>query len=264
MLDEQEGSTSPGIPYFSSLSWRIYHLKIALLSSSSLSAMAKSQALQSNMDVDYVISYHFGKTGWCCRGGYVGFAMETDHTADKTKAIAQLEKLCQAVANVGLQTEVRRGDSHTVLLFVRVASDQHLFGEVYRSRYVAPLRYPRRYITYSRAESATGSMAFARLLLPRSRASRSKRSPCTRPSGYASYISSSQTRRLKAEPPSPQERASGRTSRQSSPCMTMPTTRTGSRSGPRSISCRLRIWMISATVWARRHVTQITLMLVPR
>jgi len=114
-LDEQEGSTSPGIPYFSSLSWRIYHLKIALLSSSSLSAMAKSQALQSNMDVDYVISYHFGKT-------------------DKTKAIAQLEKLCQAVANVGLQTEVRRGDSHTVLLFVRVASDQHLFGEVYRSR----------------------------------------------------------------------------------------------------------------------------------
>ncbi|KAF2852794.1 DUF590-domain-containing protein [Plenodomus tracheiphilus IPT5] len=77
--------------------------------------MAKSQALQSNLDVDYVISYRFAKS-------------------DKAKAIAQFEKLCQAISNVGLQTEVRNGDSHSVLLFVRVASDQHLFGEVYRSR----------------------------------------------------------------------------------------------------------------------------------
>ncbi|KAI8936796.1 hypothetical protein NX059_006039 [Plenodomus lindquistii] len=116
MLDQKEGSpASPGIPYFTSLTWRIYYLKIALLSSSSTSAMAKSQALQSNLDVDYVISYRFAKT-------------------DKAKAAAQFEKLCQAISNVGLQTEVRNGDSHSVLLFVRVASDQHLFGEVYRSR----------------------------------------------------------------------------------------------------------------------------------
>jgi hypothetical protein len=54
---------------------------------------------------------------------------------DKAKAIAQLEKLCEALANVGLQTEVRNGESHSVLIFVRVASDEHLFGEVYRSRY---------------------------------------------------------------------------------------------------------------------------------
>ncbi|KAH5095576.1 hypothetical protein HBI38_030650 [Parastagonospora nodorum] len=77
--------------------------------------MTKSQALQSNLDVDYVISYRFAKT-------------------DKAKAIAQFEKLCEALANVGLQTEVRNGDSHSVLLFVRVASDEHLHGEVYRSR----------------------------------------------------------------------------------------------------------------------------------
>ncbi|KAJ4376447.1 hypothetical protein N0V83_001731 [Neocucurbitaria cava] len=77
--------------------------------------MAKSQALQSNLDVDYVISYRFAKT-------------------DKAKAVAQFEKLCEALANVGLQTEVRNGDSHSVLLFVRVASDEHLFGEIYRSR----------------------------------------------------------------------------------------------------------------------------------
>ena len=53
---------------------------------------------------------------------------------DKAKATAKFEKLCEALANVGLQTEVRNGDSHSVLLFVRVASDEHLFGEVYRSR----------------------------------------------------------------------------------------------------------------------------------
>jgi anoctamin-10 len=52
----------------------------------------------------------------------------------KAKAIAQFEKLCEALAKVGLQTEVRNGDAHSVLLFVRVASDEHLFGEVYRSR----------------------------------------------------------------------------------------------------------------------------------
>jgi anoctamin-10 len=53
---------------------------------------------------------------------------------DKAKAVAQFEKLCEALANVGLQTEVRNGESHSILLFVRVASDEHLFGEVYRSR----------------------------------------------------------------------------------------------------------------------------------
>jgi hypothetical protein len=56
--------------------------------------------------------------------------------ADKPKAIAQFEKLCEALSSVGLQTEVRNGDSHSVLLFTRVASDEHLHGEVYRSRSV--------------------------------------------------------------------------------------------------------------------------------
>ncbi|KAF1978416.1 DUF590-domain-containing protein [Bimuria novae-zelandiae CBS 107.79] len=77
--------------------------------------MAKSQALQTNMDVDFVIVYRFEKT-------------------DKTKSIAQFEKLVEAISSVGLQTEVRNGDSHSILLFVRVASDEHLYGEVYRSR----------------------------------------------------------------------------------------------------------------------------------
>jgi|TARA_R110002003_G_scaffold55_2_gene4940 hypothetical protein len=122
MTDQQKApslrtrSSSVRIPGFTRLSSQIYNLKYALLDNSTDSlAMTKSPALQSNLDVDYVISYRFAKT-------------------DKAKAIAQFEKLCEALANVGLQTEVRNGDSHSVLLFVRVASDKHLYGEVYRSR----------------------------------------------------------------------------------------------------------------------------------
>jgi anoctamin-10 len=37
---------------------------------------------------------------------------------------------------VGLATEVRNGGKHSLLVFVKVASEEHLFGEVYRSRYV--------------------------------------------------------------------------------------------------------------------------------
>lgn len=75
----------------------------------------KSQVLQTNMDVDYVISYRFA-------------------TADKAVAVAKFEQLVQALASVGLATEVRNGDKHSVLVFVKVASEEHLFGEVYRSR----------------------------------------------------------------------------------------------------------------------------------
>jgi anoctamin-10 len=63
MSPAAEGSPR-GIPYFTSLSWNIYLLKFALLDSSSpSSAMTKSQAMQSNLDVDYVVSYRFAKTG---------------------------------------------------------------------------------------------------------------------------------------------------------------------------------------------------------
>jgi hypothetical protein len=51
------------IPYFTDIAWKIYDLKFLLLDSSEPSAMSKSKALQSNLDVDYVISYRFAKTG---------------------------------------------------------------------------------------------------------------------------------------------------------------------------------------------------------
>ena len=132
MPSSAEGLTPHKIPYFTDLSWKIYKLKFALIDSSLPSAMTKSQALQSNLDVDYVISYRFAKTG----AQHVNALKQliADRVTDKAKAAAQFEKLCYALANVGLQTEARNGDNHSVLLFARVASDEHLFGEVYRSR----------------------------------------------------------------------------------------------------------------------------------
>lgn len=56
-----------GIPYFSNLSRSVYTLKIALLTSGVSSDMARSTALQSNLDVDYVISYRFANTGMLVR-----------------------------------------------------------------------------------------------------------------------------------------------------------------------------------------------------
>lgn len=132
MASASEGLTPYKIPYFTDLSWKIYDLKFVLLDSRETSAMTKSKALQSNLDVDYVISYRFAKTG--TRHENTKRQPGADHSTDKAKAAAQFEKLCQALANVGLQTEARNGDNHSLLLFVRVASDEHLFGEVYRSR----------------------------------------------------------------------------------------------------------------------------------
>lgn len=63
MPSTPEGLTPHKIPYFTDIAWKIYDLKFVLLDSSEASAMTKSQSLQSNLDVDYVISYRFAKTG---------------------------------------------------------------------------------------------------------------------------------------------------------------------------------------------------------
>ncbi|KAF2097207.1 DUF590-domain-containing protein [Rhizodiscina lignyota] len=75
----------------------------------------KSPGLQTNMDVEYVIVYRFAKV-------------------EKQKATEEFSSLVEALGNVGLATEVRNGESHSLLIFVKVASEEHLFGEVYRSR----------------------------------------------------------------------------------------------------------------------------------
>jgi hypothetical protein len=77
-MSVQKEGTVTGIPSFTALSDSIYHLKIALLTKRSLPAMAKSKALQSNLDVDYVISYRFAKTGMlvCVVVGWIGGLMD--------------------------------------------------------------------------------------------------------------------------------------------------------------------------------------------
>ncbi|KAK5128538.1 hypothetical protein LTR85_003209 [Meristemomyces frigidus] len=80
--------------------------------------MAKSHALTSNMGVDYVLVYRFATTA----------------SKDKAKATARFEELVQRLASVGLATEVRNGENHSLLVFARVASEEHMYGEIYRSR----------------------------------------------------------------------------------------------------------------------------------
>jgi len=58
----------------------------------------------------------------------------TDKRTDQSKAEARFAELIEALAEVGLATEVRRGDNCAILIFVRVASDRRLDAEVYRSR----------------------------------------------------------------------------------------------------------------------------------
>jgi hypothetical protein len=79
--------------------------------------MADKKALQGNMDVDYVISYHF---------------------ADVAKAQAQteLEMLVKAIVRTGLQVEVRNGDKCSLLLFIKAADPQRFNNVVYKSRYI--------------------------------------------------------------------------------------------------------------------------------
>jgi anoctamin-10 len=78
-------------------------------------AAPKAPALKTNMEVDYVISFRFANT-------------------DKATATTQFEKLIKALSSVGLATEVRLGENHSLLVFCKVASQKYLFGEVYRSR----------------------------------------------------------------------------------------------------------------------------------
>ena len=46
----------------------------------------------------------------------------------------RFHKLVERLGSVGLATEARLGEDHSLLVFVRVVSEEHMFGEVYRSR----------------------------------------------------------------------------------------------------------------------------------
>ncbi|KAJ2985171.1 hypothetical protein NUW58_g5679 [Xylaria curta] len=70
--------------------------------------------LKTNMNVDYVISYHI--------------------PPDKAEAEAGFIQLIEALTRVGLASEVRHGNDSSVLVFVKVASNQYLASQIYRER----------------------------------------------------------------------------------------------------------------------------------
>ncbi|KFY18931.1 hypothetical protein V493_08249 [Pseudogymnoascus sp. VKM F-4281 (FW-2241)] len=78
-------------------------------------AKAEKDALQSNFKVDYVIDYRFA-------------------TTDQAEAEAAFSKLVDALARVGLETEVRNGDNCAVLVFVHFSSPRHMDAAIYRAR----------------------------------------------------------------------------------------------------------------------------------
>jgi hypothetical protein len=98
--------------------------------------MAPQEATAGDLDVDYVISYRIPSDCTANVLDLSGQAMLTLRIA-KTGATEQFKKLIRALANAGLQTEVRNGDESSLLVFVR-AADEKIFGDmVYRSRFDA-------------------------------------------------------------------------------------------------------------------------------
>jgi hypothetical protein len=70
--------------------------------------------LKTNMNVDYVIHYKI--------------------PSEKAQAEAGFVQLIEALTKVGLASEVRPGDESSVLVFVKVASNQYLASQIYRER----------------------------------------------------------------------------------------------------------------------------------
>ncbi|KAI0429855.1 calcium-activated chloride channel-domain-containing protein [Xylaria sp. FL1042] len=69
---------------------------------------------KTNRNVDYVIDYSV--------------------SSDKAEAEAGFIQLIEALSKVGLASEVRHGDDSSVLVFVKVASDDYLASQIYRER----------------------------------------------------------------------------------------------------------------------------------
>ena len=97
--------------------------------------MARSPALLTNYGVDYVVVYKYDLKG-------MPLTTPSDHSStgidsigtDKPKAAIDLDRLLSKLSHAGLATEVRNGENHTLLIFVKVASDEHMHAEIYRSR----------------------------------------------------------------------------------------------------------------------------------
>jgi anoctamin-10 len=92
----------------------------------------ESKALQDNLDVDYVISYRFADTRKFQKP--LKWTHRSDTILAKAQAQQGLEKLLQALANVGLQTCVRIGENCSLLVFAKAADTEQFKNEVYKQR----------------------------------------------------------------------------------------------------------------------------------
>lgn len=92
-----------------------------------------SKVLQTNYDVDYVISYRIPKDGLHSPSLYF-CKRNANSITDKEGGISQFKKLIRSLAETGLTTEVRRGDETSLLVFVKAADEKILADVVHRSR----------------------------------------------------------------------------------------------------------------------------------
>lgn len=103
-------------------------------------------ALHDNFDVDYVITYRFADTGKS-RNPLARLCLTRSTITAKAEASKSFQDLVQALARVGLAIEVRNGENCSLLVFVKVASDERLNNAVYRSRCVPKSSMPQRILT---------------------------------------------------------------------------------------------------------------------
>ncbi len=89
--------------------------------------------LHENFDCDYVIIYRVAETSKPLNPVASLCLTRTTLTA-KEEASRRFQDLMQALAKVGLAIEVRNGENCSLLVFVKVASDERLNNAVYRSR----------------------------------------------------------------------------------------------------------------------------------
>lgn len=87
---------------------------MSTLQTLSASDGADFAGFKTNMNVDYVIRYEI--------------------PTEKAEAEAGFIQLIEALTKVGLASEVRQGDGSSVLVFVKVASNDYLISQIYRER----------------------------------------------------------------------------------------------------------------------------------
>ena len=89
--------------------------------------------LHDNFDVDYVIIYRFADTSES-RNPMARLCLTRSTPTAKAEASRNFQDLVQALARVGLAIEVRNGENCSLLVFVKMASNERLNNAVYRSR----------------------------------------------------------------------------------------------------------------------------------